>query len=532
MNEQLQLYRGKIQELYQSFSKKQKIAIAATFLFLVISLSLFVYYASKPEMIPLFSNALSEQEVGEIKAELDSKGYTTYSLSEDGRNILVPRKDAPGLTVDLAAAGLPKGGNISLDIFSQNLGFGASDRQFDVVERDAMQNEIAKVIKGFSGVRNAQVMITLPKENLFLQEQTETATASILLDLQPGTQLNQKQINTLYHFVSKTVPNLPLENIVITDQYSQILERADQDDNYGMTEYEQQRKIKRQIESDIQRDLQNMLGTIIGRDKVFVYTYVKLNFDKVKTKANLVEAPNTESNEGIAISVEKIQKTFNGSTADPGGVSGTGATEVPGYPGNGISEMATTESEELETRVNNEVNRISKDIIESPYVIEDLTLNVGVEPPNAQDPASLGNIEQEIRKILGNVVRAALEKDNQQLTDDFINNRITVVARQFDGKPKAETPEPGLNPIILYSLAAVAVLVIAGLVIYLIRRRRKDNQVDMEAIETVNNIETDIPDLEYANDSDEVIARKQLEKLAKQRPEEFANLLRTWLQED
>jgi flagellar M-ring protein FliF len=536
MNEQLQMYRAKVMDLYHSFSTKQKWMIAATFLFLVISLSIFVYFASKPEYIPLFSNSLSQQEIGEVKAQLDSKNYKTYQLSDDGKNILVPKKDAASLSVDLAAAGLPKGGNISLDIFSQNMGFGTTDRQFDVVERDAMQNEIAKVIKGFSGVSDASVVITLPKEQLFVgDDNKQTATASILVNLQPGTQLSQKQINTLYHFVSKTIPNLPEDNIVITDQYSQMLQRVDDSDvaDSGLTQYEEQRKIKQQVESDIQRNLQNMLGTIIGRDKVFVYPYVKLNFDKVKSKEQLVEPVDKENNQGIDISVEKIQKTFNGTSTDPSGVAGTANGQVPNttYPGNAASN-GKSQSDSIEQRVNREVNRISKDIVESPYVIEDMTINVGIEPPNPQDPTSLGTTNQEVQKILSNVVRAALEKDSTQpLTQQYINDRISVFARPFAGKqtvPQAPQGIGGNN--LLYSVGGAAALAAIGLGYFLVRRRKSKAQEEAEDLPPT--VDTDVPDLEYVNDSPEMVARKQLERLAKQRPEEFASLLRTWLQEE
>ncbi|MCG3085553.1 flagellar M-ring protein FliF, partial [Anoxybacillus sp. LAT27] len=42
----------------------------------------------------------------------------------------------------------------------------------------------------------------------------------------------------------------------------------------------------------------------------------------------------------------------------------------------------------------------------------------------------------------------------------------------------------------------------------------------------------EIPDLTYQEDTDQVVVRKQLEKLARSKPDEFVVLLRTWLAED
>lgn len=523
MNEQLQLWKGKILDLYHSYTTKQKLMAASIFLFLAISLSLWVYFASRPEFVPLFSNALSTEEIGQVKAELESKGVQ-FQLAEDGKNILVPRKDAPNLTVDLAAAGLPKSSNISLDIF-ENMGFGITERQFDVAERDVLQTHLSKIIKGFSGVTDVRVMITLPKEQLFLQAQEETATASILLQLEPGTKLTQDKINTLYHFVSKTVPNLPIENIVISDQYSNMLEYVNSDNSdLGLTAYEQQRAIERRVQEDIQRDLHNMLGTIIGMDKVYVYTKVRLNFDKVKEDQKLFEPVDKENQEGIAISVEKVQKTFSGTGAESGGVAGTNEGDVPQYPGNATGQ-GTSEMEEVEERVNREVNRISRDIVKSPYFVEDITINVGVDlPPDSPD---VETTTEAVQTILSNVVRSAI---NKEVDDNFIKDRIKVVAQPFQGK--TDTVQPKEQPILLYSLAGAGIAAVIGGLLWFFMRRKKKKEITQEEVIDTENIETEIPDLAYNQESEEVIARKQLEKLAKQKPEEFASLLRTWLQEE
>ena len=40
--------------------------------------------------------------------------------------------------------------------------------------------------------------------------------------------------------------------------------------------------------------------------------------------------------------------------------------------------------ERIEETVNNEVNRISKEIVESPYKIRDIGIQVMVEPPDSE----------------------------------------------------------------------------------------------------------------------------------------------------
>lgn len=527
MNERLQQWRENLTEFSNRFSKKQKMMIGAIAAFLIISATLAIYIASRPNYVPLFSGNLTEVDVAQIKTELDAKGYANYQIQ--GNSVLVPEKDKYNLAADLTAKGVPKGDGVRLDIFSQNIGMGMTDRQFDVIERDAMQTQLADLLKMVDGVRNAKVTLVMPQETVFARENGETASASIVVDVEPGKQLGPQQINALYNLVSKSVPNLPKDKIAIMNQYSEMLEMADEGDNaYSLDQYEKQRKIKKDIETDIQKNLQNMLGTILGRDKVFVYTYVKLNFDKTQREEQLVEPVDKENNEGIIISAEKIQETYSGKGASAGGTAGTGETQIPGYPGATGGE--NVESEKVEDRVNREVNRIKQNIVGQPYKIEDISISVGVEPPNANDPASLTReVQANIQQIIGNVVRTSLSSQGTEFTQQQINQRINVFAQAFNGKQEVVVEGNNWTLIIVSSIAGL--LLIVAIVAFIVVRRRR-NQEEQAVAETVQTKPFEVPELQYAEEGEEVIVRKQLEKLAGEKPEEFVNLLRTWLADE
>ena len=160
------------------YSKKQAAMMAGIFLVLVIALSAFVYFASRPEYVPLYNGELSQREIGDIKAELDAQGFSDYQLSETGTMLLVPKKEASALLVSLASAGYPKDNSINYDIFSENLSFGGTDRQYDILEREAMQNQLAGVLEQVEGIAKANVMLTLPEESVFIRSETEQASSA------------------------------------------------------------------------------------------------------------------------------------------------------------------------------------------------------------------------------------------------------------------------------------------------------------------------------------------------------------------
>jgi flagellar M-ring protein FliF len=525
MKDQLLIYKNKTLETWSSFSKIQKLMIIGTFLLLFISLILLISWSSNPDFVPIYSN-LSPVEAGEIVSEIEAKGIPVQ-ISSDGGSVSVPKTEAAKLKVELAHAGIPRSGNINYGVFSENMGFGMTDKQFDVVERDAMQNELSYLIEQIDGIQQAKVMITMPENSIWITDGEQTATASVVLTTRPGLQLNQTQINGLYHLISKSVPNLPTENIVIMDQNWQAFELLDASDTESnLSTHQQQRQVKKDIERDIQRELQQMLGTILGMDKVIVSVFASVDFTQENRREELVQPVDPEANEGIAISIERIQESFSGEGGSPGGIPGTGEGDIAGYQGAEGSQ--NSDYEKIEERINNEVNRIYREIESSPYVIEDLTINVGVEPPIVDDPTSLTdqNIE-DITSILQSVVRTYLSS-SPVLSEDEIDRKINVFASEFRGRPEiTETADTGISTPILYGLAAVAALALGGVAYTLIRRGRREEKVEDAPIP-----QQGLQDFDFDQDNEETARRKRIERLANSNPDEFVKLLRTWIAED
>ncbi|SDM91278.1 flagellar basal-body MS-ring/collar protein FliF [Bacillus sp. OK048] len=528
MNQQIRDFKEKYLDFWNSISKKRKFLFIGTFIAIIVVLSLSIFFLSRSTYVPLFTTEMSQKEIGDIKAVLDQEGFTDYKLDRNGTTILVPQQDVDDLLVSLASKGLPKTGTISFFDMTKGLQFGATDRQLDAMEKEALQGEVADLLRHVEGVKNAAVVITTPQTSLFVQpDEKEKASASAVIELEPGYELEPKEIQVLYHLISKSVPNLPKENIVMTDQGGQGLDLPEQMTG-ASDNYDQQRKIQKDIEADIQKDLQQMLGTIMGHNKVLVQAFVRLNFDQVKTREDLVE-PAAE-NEGIAVSVEEISKKYSGKDT-AAGVDGTGKTDIAGYAGTNPSQENT--SEELEKRVNYEVNRITNEIVQSPYKIEDLTINVGVEPPNPDKPASLTqDTRDSIQQILSNVVRTALSS-NPALTDQDIQSRITVFSQEFNGK--AEMPKIVEESSVLpawawwkYALIGAGGLVLLILLFTLVRRR-KSKEEEEDPFPTYQ--EAPVKPVELKED-EKVAIKKQVEQMAVQQPEEFVGLLRNWLSRD
>ena len=205
MKEKFSTYKSKMSESWTSFSPVTKWSVIGSFFLTLLIIGVFVFLNSQSNFSVLYSD-LTPAEAGEIKASIESQAIPV-EISADGKTVSVPEEHLANLKVSLAAEGIPKNGNVNYGTFSENMGLGMTDRHFDVVERDAMQNELAYLIQQIDGVTEANVMITLPKENIWITDEEQTSTASIVVKGSSSLQLDQKQINGLYHLISKSVPS-------------------------------------------------------------------------------------------------------------------------------------------------------------------------------------------------------------------------------------------------------------------------------------------------------------------------------------
>ncbi len=540
MKEKALQLKNQFGETWGKLTKGKKIFIISSLVLVSILLVFFVYFSSKTNYVQIYSN-LSQAETGEIKEAIEAKGIPV-EISTDGKGVSVPQENASALKVELAAAGIPKSGNVNYSVFSENMSFGVTDKQFDVVERDAMQNELRDLIRSVDGIQDATVMITLPKENLWLSDEESYATASVTISTTPGVQLDQTQVNGLYHLISKSVPNLTEENITIVGNGGVSYDYVDGAAlASGITLHKEQREIKRDIQNDIQKEIQMMLSRILGNDKVVVSVLANVDFSKEKREEQLVEPVDKETQEGIAISVERIQEKYKGEGATMESVAGTGETDVANYPSTeGGNE--NNEYEKTEERINTEVNRIHKQIEESPYDVVDLAIQVGVEPPDPENPDTLTEETlADIESVLSSIIRTSI--NNEEITDEQINDKITVFVNKFEGENPAnavqqEVPQNKTTQYILYGVSGLAVLLLIIIVVMAVRSgKRKKEESEVEEVSTTENnapLIDEIEDFEFGKvqDNEDTLKRKRIENLVKRNPDEFIKLLKTWMNQD
>ncbi len=527
MNERLAKIRTDMQTFWSSRTKKQKTTYIGSAAVIILFAAILTFYLSKTEYVPLYSE-VSRAEIGRIKEQLDSQGVQS-KVAPGGTSILVPRERVDDLLVTLAAEGFPTSGTPGYAFFFENAGFGTTDNEFDMIKLGATQTELANLLKGIEGVKDANVVITLPKQGVFMSDSTPKATAAVMLKTNPGHQFTEPQINALYNLVSKSVTNLSTDDIVIMNQYSESFDFGATTNSYG-TSISDQMAVKKTIERDLQRQIQMMLGTMMGQDKVIVSVTTDIDFKLENREENLVTPVDLESMEGIALSVQRLTESFTGNGA---GAGGTPAGEDPTDNGTGFVEgtFSNGDYEKIEETVNNEVNRIRKEIVESPYKIRDIGIQVMVDAGDATSMQS--GMQEDVQRILETIIRTSIDKEFAgELTAAELNDKIAVSVQPFNGKNKDFTEPKSAIPWWGYVIGGVLLLIIVILVFAFFRKRKKAEELEEERIIEEQLVSFDVDDINNELETEGTVRRKQLEKMAKEKPEEFAKLLRTWIAEE
>jgi flagellar M-ring protein FliF len=441
-------------------------------------------------------------------------------LNDAGTSISVPSASASRVKVDVGSQGLVQNGSIGFaELSASSSTIGTTDQEFKVKYRNALNGEIQQLLLSKQGISKVKAIVTLPEETVFLNDANkDKATAAVVMTFKPGYRPKQEEVDSYYNLVKSAVPNLNIKDITISSSTGDLTPSSQLGGGgLGDQTYETQFAIQNEFENDLKRNIQQFLNPIVGMDNMVVSVVSSLNFDKKTSQESLVQPLPNNDNKGIPISTQDSSKTSTGQNGQTGGVTGTGQTDITNYPGGGSS--GSSSSEEVSSTVNYDVNRITNNIDYGPYKVKDISINVGVDAAK-MTPEKLA----EIQGVLLRSARVLLAESGLDLSDAALAQRVSVLSQSFEGNVVSSG---GVSPSTLWlagaGLLALALLGGGGYVMY---RRRKSTQ---EAAEIAAIVPAELPTIDLDNVANESQVRKQLESLAKRKPDEFVNLLRTWL---
>lgn len=312
-------------------------AMAVTGIGILIAMIMMFIWAGEKTYTPLMTNLNPEDATNIIRLLREKK--IPFKVDPSGRNISVPPEGLYEFRLELASMGLPQSSVVGYELFDkQSLGTSTFVQKMN--QKRALEGELMRTINTIRGVRRSRVHLVTPQKSTFVEDQKK-ATASVVLDLEAGVQLSEKQVYGIGNLVARAVEGMDVADVVIVDSNGKTLSKNTSDPLAAATA--NQMDFEQKFEHEMEKRVSDILSPMVGEGKVQARVNAELDFSQVSETQTLVD-PDTSA----ILSVERRNDTMNMVRPGPYGVAGASAN-LPGQPpaANGDVKNDTVKSNEV-----------------------------------------------------------------------------------------------------------------------------------------------------------------------------------------
>lgn len=447
------------------------------------------FWMKEPGYTVLFSN-VTQQEAGEMVDALNTTDIP-HRIDEKTGAILVPAGKVQEARLKLAGQGLPRGSGSGLDMMDSGGGFATSQFMETARYHHALETELARTISTLRPVQSARVHLALPEASVFLRKKREPS-ASVLVNLYSGRDLDKSQVASVIHLVASSIPGLEADKVTVVDQHGRLLNAPRDASELGLST--QQLDYVQRVEESFTDRINSLLTPMLGADRVRATVTAEMDFteheetreqyDPEKTTMRSEQVAEDRRNDGSAtaggvpgalsntppppvVANNAAQPTPG---AKPGAATAAGATD--GSAGSAATASAVNES--MRRTRNFEVDRTLSHTRQPTGQLKRLSVAVVIDDKRTTEEDGTVKTEHLPQEEIDNVTRLVKEAVG---FDEKRGDTLSVSNIAFYTKPAEEAPaEPGLldRPGLMENgrnlLAAALLLALAFVVIRPIMR--------------------------------------------------------------
>ncbi|AXB03350.2 MULTISPECIES: flagellar basal-body MS-ring/collar protein FliF [Aeromonas] len=321
---------------------------------LTICLAIAVFillWGKEPEMRPL--GTFTTQE---LVSTLDYLDQQKIPYQVDGKSVLVSAENYADIRLRLTRAGLANNSDASNDgeaILLKDSSFGVSQRMESERLKLSRERQLASAIEQFQNVAKAQVLLAIPKDNVFARNERKPS-ATVVLSLK-GNALGQGEVDSIVDMVASAVHGLEPTRVTVTDQNGRLLNSGSQDPLSAQTRKEFAMQQKQELE--YKQKIDAILIPVLGADNYTAEVDLSLDFSQQ-------EQTRKTYNPDLPAVRSEMTMEENSASGSNGGVPGAlsnqppAASNIPeqaaggeGTASSGRSRKEATRNFELDTTV-------------------------------------------------------------------------------------------------------------------------------------------------------------------------------------
>ena len=284
-----------------------------------VALGVAVVLWSRGPNYGLLYAGLEQKDAAAVTQALQASN-TPYTLGADGTSIMVPASDLAAIRLKLASQGLPQGSVATTAAPGADSPFGMSDLAERTRYQQMLETDLGSTIAGLQSVRAARVHLALPKPSAFIRDNKE-ASASVLVTLYPGRQLDASQVAAIVHLVASSVPNLDPKQVSVVDQAGQLLTTTDAGSASAIGDT--RLRLATRIENTYAQRIEELLTPLVGPGKVRAQVYADLDFSETE------KATETFDHEHPALRSEQTNSEQHTGEANDASIPGALSNQPP-----------------------------------------------------------------------------------------------------------------------------------------------------------------------------------------------------------
>jgi flagellar M-ring protein FliF len=513
---------------FSTISLGQKVVIGLLLVGLLGGGVFFFRWITAPTQAPLFSN-LASTDASAIVDELNAAGVA-YELTDGGQTIMVAKDQVYDLRLTMSGQGLPAGQDTGYALLDEQ-GITTSEFQQQTTYQRALEGELSKTLESLEGVRSAVVHVALPKDEVFVTEQAKP-TASVLLDLAPGTALSGEQIQAVTNLVSSSVQDMEPDQVTVADSSGQVLSAA----GTGVTAAagDARSQVESEYEARLSASAQKILDSVVGPNRSVVSVRADVDLSQRETTSETY----TYDEGTPPVSESTTTESYNGSGTPVGGV--LGPENMPDAAENAGGGDSTYDKES--TTANNAVGKTTEVVQGAPGALNRLTVSV------VMDEAVAGNLNQQQMRDLMITAVGLDEARGDGITVaslPFDTTAADAAAADMEAAREAEASEQMWSMVRTGGIAAGIALVV--LLVWLRSRRQVEIEEEYEPLELTDDMLQELDRLRIQSTREESKidtrameleaeerqkVRGEISTMVSERPDEVAAMLRGWLTEN
>jgi len=505
-----------IKAIFNRLSQTQKLLIGAAVLGVFILITVLIFMFGKSSYVPL-PYTLDERGKAKLVKSLEEMGYS-YKIK--GSKIYVPESKLEKIKLSLAGAdALPRSSVSWKDLIDKQSWTGTTRtvERLNIIR--GLQGELETTISQLDPIETVRVHIVVPEEKLFEEDQ-EDSKASVFVKLRPLAKILPRQIKAIMNLVANAVPGLKPKNVEVISMEGEVLS-----DKIIMEGFGHEIGIRKQLEEDLRLKAQTLLNQVVGPGKAVVRVSAELDFDKIEKNIKQFTPPVSGEEKGVPISQKTVQEKYKGVSIPPKGVPGV-KSNVPQYASK--EEGRQSEYTRTDGLTNFVYNQQSERKFVAPGTIKRLTVSVVID----MDPAK---VSKEQRNSLEEVVKNAVGYKNDR--DSFAMSFI-VFNKEHIKKMQAQLEQARKKQLetvmIIFTILAILILgiPITFKIINFIKQRKLRRAKELEEQSRLAARKKILEPVLSIEEQEKRDIQNRIKQHVIEKPEEVAQILRTWLAEE